>query len=62
MRMALVTLHGWMVMYVVFQYLCLGKRAKGKIKERKKQAGNLLGLLINLDRFSIHFLQRVFGA
>ena len=33
--MALVTLHGWMVMYVVFQYLCLGKRAKGKIKEKK---------------------------
>ena len=37
--MALVTLHGWMVMYVVFQYLCLGKRAKGKIKEKKNKQG-----------------------
>ena len=37
MRLALVTLHGWMVMYVIFQYLCLGKIVKRKIKGRKNR-------------------------
>ena len=42
MRMALVTLLGWMVMYVLFQYLCLGKIVKRKIKGRKKTNRELI--------------------